>query len=92
MFLGTSEGRPDILIEDVLALELKVGLGKSERDRLIKFREMLRQRVALNDSALPPSLYLNILLHIRSPRAIEIRFTFTIRSNAWQFIRSMRSE
>ena len=35
VFPGTPEGKPDILIDNVLALELKVGLGKSERDRLI---------------------------------------------------------
>lgn len=31
----TPEGQPDILIDDLLALELKVDPGKSERDRLI---------------------------------------------------------
>lgn len=35
VFPNSPEGRPDILIGDVLALELKVGLGKSQRDRLI---------------------------------------------------------
>lgn len=32
---SSPEGRPDILIGDLLALEIKVGLGKSQRDRLI---------------------------------------------------------
>ncbi len=32
---NSPEGVPDILIGDLLALELKVGLGKSQRDRLI---------------------------------------------------------
>jgi hypothetical protein len=32
---STREGQPDILIDDRLALELKVNLRKSERDRLI---------------------------------------------------------
>ena len=32
---NSPEGKPDILIGDLLALELKVGLGKSQRDRLI---------------------------------------------------------
>jgi hypothetical protein len=32
---NTPEGQPDILIDDHLALELKVNLSKSERDRLI---------------------------------------------------------
>ncbi len=32
---STREGRPDILIDDRLALEVKVNLSKAERDRLI---------------------------------------------------------
>lgn len=32
---NSPEGKPDILIGDVLALELKVGPGKAQRDRLI---------------------------------------------------------
>jgi hypothetical protein len=32
---GTREGRPDILIEDLLAIEVKVNPSKAERDRLI---------------------------------------------------------
>ncbi len=31
----TNEGKPDILIEDLLALELKINPSKSERDRLV---------------------------------------------------------
>lgn len=32
---NTPEGKPDILVGDLLAIELKVGLRKGERDRLI---------------------------------------------------------
>lgn len=32
---GTREGKPDILIDDVLAVEVKYSLSKTERDRLI---------------------------------------------------------
>lgn len=32
---STREGKPDILIEDLLALEVKVGLSKNEMNRLI---------------------------------------------------------
>jgi hypothetical protein len=35
MFPSTREGRPDILIDDILAIEVKVALSKIERDRLI---------------------------------------------------------
>jgi hypothetical protein len=35
MFPSTREGRPDILIDDILAIEVKVALAKIERDRLI---------------------------------------------------------
>jgi hypothetical protein len=35
MFPSTREGKPDILIDDLLALEVKVALSKAERDRLI---------------------------------------------------------
>jgi hypothetical protein len=32
---GTSDGKPDILIDDLLALELKVDPSKTERDRCV---------------------------------------------------------
>jgi len=35
VFPNSPEGKPDILVGDLLALELKVGLGKAQRDRLI---------------------------------------------------------
>jgi hypothetical protein len=35
LYPDSPEGKPDILIGDLLALELKVNPGKSERDRLI---------------------------------------------------------
>lgn len=35
VFPNSPEGKPDVLVGDVLALELKVGLGKAQRDRLI---------------------------------------------------------
>jgi hypothetical protein len=35
MFPSTREGKPDILIDDLLAIEIKVALTKAERDRLI---------------------------------------------------------
>lgn len=35
VYPSSPEGRPDILIGDLLALEIKVGLGKAQRDRLI---------------------------------------------------------
>jgi len=35
MYPNTSEGRPDILIENLLVLELKVNPNKAERDRLV---------------------------------------------------------
>ncbi len=35
MFPNTREGKPDILINDLLALEVKVNLSKNERNRLI---------------------------------------------------------
>lgn len=35
IFPNSPEGKPDVLVSDVLALELKVGLGKAQRDRLI---------------------------------------------------------
>lgn len=35
MFPNTREGKPDILIDDLLAIEVKVNLTKVERDRLI---------------------------------------------------------
>lgn len=35
VYADSPEGKPDILIGDLLALELKINPGKSERDRLI---------------------------------------------------------
>lgn len=35
IYPNSPEGKPDILIGDLLALELKIGLGKAQRDRLI---------------------------------------------------------
>lgn len=35
VFPNSPEGKPDILIGDLVALELKVGLNKSQRDRLL---------------------------------------------------------
>jgi len=35
MFPSTREGKPDILIDDLLAIEVKCDLSKTERDRLI---------------------------------------------------------
>lgn len=35
VYPGTSLGKPDILVEDMLALELKVSPSKAERDRLV---------------------------------------------------------
>jgi hypothetical protein len=35
MFPSTREGNPDILIDDILAIEVKCNLSKAERDRLI---------------------------------------------------------
>jgi hypothetical protein len=35
VYPNSPEGKPDILIGDLLALELKIGLGKAQRDRLI---------------------------------------------------------
>ena len=35
IYPGTREGKPDILIDDRLAIEVKVNLSKAERDRLI---------------------------------------------------------
>lgn len=35
VFPNSPEGKPDILIGDLVALEIKVGLSKSQRDRLV---------------------------------------------------------
>jgi hypothetical protein len=35
MFPSTHEGKPDILVDDLLAIEVKCDLSKAERDRLI---------------------------------------------------------
>ncbi len=72
----TEHGRPDILIDDMLALELKVDPNKAERDRLVGqcsgySREWVTWAILI-DSALHEIGELGSLLEAKNLHYIEV--------------------